>query len=140
MAIENPFDTKTVWQATNEIDGIRAIHDHVIVRDMSFDAYELTKGGIIMLGDDGKTEGIRPRWAQVYAVGPEQQDVEVGQWIFVEHGRWTRGAKVRIGGEEFVIRRVDPTAIIFAQDELPENVVGTSGAVHASRLQREQYE
>jgi hypothetical protein len=140
MPAENPFDSKIGYKQTNEIDGIRAIHDHVIVRDMSFDSYELTSGGIIMLGDDGKTEGIRARWAQVYAIGPEQQDVAVGQWVMVEHGRWTRGAKVRIGGEEFVIRRVEPAAIMFAQDELPKNVTAMSSAVHASRLQREQYE
>jgi co-chaperonin GroES (HSP10) len=140
MAVENPFDQKTCWQATNEIPGLKAIHDHIIVRHMSFDAYEFTKGGIIMLGDDGKTEGIRPRWAQVYAVGPDQLDVTVGQWIMVEHGRWTRGLKVEIDNEEFVIRRVDPAALIFVSDKEPKDVVGISTAVHASRLQREQYE
>jgi len=139
MAVENPFDTKTLWQATNEIPGIRALHDHVIVRDMSFEGRQL-QSGIVLLGDDGKTDGIRPRWAQVYEVGPEQQDVAVGQWVLVEHGRWTRGLKVSIDGEEFVIRRADPKAIIFAQDEYPENVETMSSAVDAQRLQREQYD
>jgi Chaperonin 10 Kd subunit len=140
MAVENPFDQKIGYKWTNEIPGIRAILDHVIVRDMSFDAYELTSGGIIMLGDDGKTDGIRPRWARVYAVGPDQTEVTPGQWVFVEHGRWSRGAHVRIDGEEFTLRRVDPSAMIFVSDEEPTDVVGMSDAVHASRLQREQYE
>ena len=140
MSIENPFDTKTRWQATNEIPGIRAIHDHIIVRDMSFDSYELTKGGIIMLGDDGKTDGIRPRWGRIYAIGPDQLDVHVGQWVLIEHGRWTRGLKVDINGEEFVIRRADPTALIFVSDEEPKDVIGVSTAVHGERKSREVYE
>ena len=139
MAVENPFDQKTLWQATNEIPGIRALHDHVIVRDMSFDGRQLASG-IVLLGDDGKTDGIRPRWAQVYAVGPDQQDISVDQWVLIEHGRWTRGLKVLIEGEEFVIRRADPDGIIFAQDEQPESMETISTAVHAERKRREQYE
>ena len=139
MAVENPFDQKTLWQATNEIPGIRALHDHVIVRDMSFDGRQLASG-IVLLGDDGKTDGIRPRWAQVYAVGPDQQDISVDQWVLIEHGRWTRGLKVSIDGEEFVIRRADPDGIIFAQDEQPESMETISTAVHAERKRREQYE
>jgi hypothetical protein len=138
--ITNPFDSKNGYKYTNELPGIRAILDHIIVRDMSFDAYELTKGGLIMLGDDGKTDGIRPRWAKVYAVGPDQTDVKPGQWVFIEHGRWSRGVFVNINGEEFVIRRADPAGLIFVSDEEPENVVGISNSVHASKLQREQYE
>ena len=138
--ITNPFDSKNGYKYTNEVTGIRAILDHVIVRDMSFDSYELTKGGLIMLGDDGKTDGIRPRWARVYAVGPDQHDVKVGQWVFIEHGRWSRGVFVNVNGEEFAIRRADPDALIFVSDEEPKDVVGMSSAVHSSQLQREQYE
>ena len=138
--ITNPFDSKNGYKYTNEVTGIRAILDHVIVRDMSFDSYELTKGGLIMLGDDGKTDGIRPRWARVYSVGPDQHDVKPGQWVFIEHGRWSRGVFVNVNGEEFTIRRADPTALIFVSDEEPVDVVGMSDAVHSSQLQREQYE
>jgi hypothetical protein len=138
--ITNPFDAKIGYKYTNTVTGIRAILDHVLVRDMRFDSYELTKGGIIMLGDDGKTDGIRPRWARVYSVGPDQTEVKPGQWVFIEHGRWSRGVFVNVNGEEFVIRRADPDALIFVSDEEPENVVGMSDAVDASRLQRENYE
>jgi hypothetical protein len=139
MAVENPFDQKLLWQATNEIPGIRAIHDHIIVRDMSFEGRQLASG-IVLLGDDGKTDGIRPRWARVYAIGPDQEDIQLGQWVLIEHGRWTRGLKVAIEGEEFVIRRADPDGIIFAQDEEPESLETISTAVHAERKRREQYD
>ena len=101
-----------------EIKDITALKDHVIVRDMNFAGRKLSSG-ILLLSDDLKTSGIRPRWAQVYRVGPEQIDVVPDQWVLIEHGRWTRGAKISIEGEEITIRRVDPENIIFVSDEEP---------------------
>ena len=63
-----------------------------------------SRGGLVLLSDDGKTHGIHPRWAKVYAVGPEQKDVKVGQWILMEHGRWTRGIKIEDEEGEKIIR------------------------------------
>jgi co-chaperonin GroES (HSP10) len=74
-------------------DKLRPLGKSVIVRDMVFDA-RITTGGIIIPNDNGKSTGIRPRWGQVYAVGPEQQDVKVNDWVCVEHGRWTRGIDI----------------------------------------------
>jgi len=79
------------------------IRDNVLVTDMNF-AEQKTAGGIIVRSDDGKNEGIRPRWCKVWAVGPEQHEVVVGEWILVEHGRWTRGVTVQDeNGKEIVI-------------------------------------
>lgn len=140
MAMDNPFSEKSgSYKATHKIKGIKALHDHVIVRDMNF-GYRSLSSGIVLLGDDTKTDGIRPRWAKVYAVGPSQLDVKPGQWVLIEHGRWTRGAKVEIDGEEFIIRRADPNAIIFVSDEEPSNDDNISTSVDASRATREQYE
>jgi co-chaperonin GroES (HSP10) len=140
MAVKNPFDQKRGYQFGIEIAGeIKPLHDSVIVTDMDFNGRKLASG-ILLLGDDGKTDGIRPRWSKVYAIGPEQQDIKLGQWILVEHGRWSRGLKIVKDGEEFVIRRVDPEAIIFVSDEEPENIDTLSTAVHAERKRREVYE
>lgn len=140
MAVENPFDQKRGYQFGVEIDGeIKPLHNSIIVTEMSFEARQLSSG-IVLLGDDGKTDGIRPRWAKVYAVGPEQQDVQVDQWVLVEHGRWSRGVKIIKDGEEIIIRRADPEAIIFVSDNQPENVDTISTAVHAERKTRETYE
>mgnify|MGYP005715234441 FL=1 len=108
------------YGAAWEIKSIRPLHDQVIVRDMDFKE-RVTSSGIIVLGDDGKSEGIRPRWGQVYAVGPEQKDYQVGQWIMIAHGRWTRGAEVEINEEEFTIRTVDLNDILLVSDEKPED-------------------
>ncbi len=140
MAVENPFDQKRGYQFGVEIDGeIRPLKKSIIVTDMSFESRQLSSG-IVLLGDDGKTDGIRPRWAKVYAVGPEQQDVRVGQWVLVEHGRWSRGLKIIQNGQETTIRRADPEAIIFVSDTEPDNIDTLSTAVHAERKTREQYE
>ena len=87
MSIEEQFFQKSnKFKQTNVVKGIIALHDNVIVRDMDFSGRQLASG-IYLPGDDGKAEGIRPRWGRVYAVGPEQREVKVGQWVYVEHGR-----------------------------------------------------
>ena len=102
----------------NEVTELRPLRDGVIVADMKFHA-RFTAGGIALLSDDGKLEGIRPRWAKVYAIGEEQKDVTVGQWILIAHGRWTRGLKIREAdtGVEHVIRRIDCNDILAVSDE-----------------------
>lgn len=135
MAIENPFDQKTKFKFVNKIRGLIPLKDHVLVTDMNFGQRTLSSG-IIMLGDDAKTDGIRPRWAKVYAVGPDQKDVVPGQWILIEHGRWTRGILVEIDNIEFTIRRVDPSNILLVSNEEPSADDVISTAVHAERKER----
>jgi hypothetical protein len=96
---------------------IRAIKKDVIVTDMSFDV-RLSTGGLILLNDNGKSTGIRPRWGRVYAVGKDQQDVQVGQWICVAHGRWTRGLDIEDGESitKRTIRKIDPNDILLVSD------------------------
>jgi hypothetical protein len=120
MKVNNPFDTSIKYQFVNKIKGITPIKNHVIVTDMNFGERQLSSG-LVLLGDDAKSSGIRPRWAKVYAVGPEQQDVVPEQWILIEHGRWTRGIKVEINHTEFTIRRVDADAIMAVSDEQPNS-------------------
>lgn len=120
MKLNNPFDTTIKYQFTNKIKGISPIKNHVIVSEMNFGERKLSSG-IVLMGDDAKASGIRPRWAKVYAIGPDQQDVMPNQWVLVEHGRWTRGIKVEINNQEFIIRRVDADAIIAVSDETPDS-------------------
>ena len=100
-----------------EVNEVRAIQDHVLVHEMKFEE-RISSGGIILRNDDMKSVGIRPRWCQVYAIGPEQTDVKVGQYLLVSHGRWTRGIKVRDKNGEHVLRRVDTNDILVVSDEL----------------------
>ena len=64
-------------------------------------------------------------------VGPEQTEFREGQWILVEHGRWTRGLEIEDETGELTIRKVDPDCIMMVSDseECP-NAEGVSTAVH----------
>ncbi len=105
---------------------ILPIKDHVLVSDMEF-AQLVTEGGIIIPGDEGTSRGIHPRWGKVYSVGPEQDEIKKGEWILIDHGRWTRGVTlVTDGGEELQVRRVDIKDILGKQDTKP-NAVYQSG-------------
>jgi co-chaperonin GroES (HSP10) len=106
------------------------IRDNILVTDMNFDV-RVSKGGVVLPSDDGKSEGVRHRWARVWAVGPQQKDVVVGEWILLEHGRWTRGITVvDENGDEVVIRRADINAILMVTDEDPgDNTFGVHSKV-----------
>jgi len=106
------------------------IRDNILVTDMNFDI-RVSAGGIVLPSDDGKSEGIRHRWARVWAIGPQQQDVKVGEWILLEHGRWTRGVTVELeDGTDIVIRRADINAILMVTDENPgDNTFGVHSKV-----------
>jgi co-chaperonin GroES (HSP10) len=107
---------------------LRPLKDSVIVSDMIFDV-RISTGGIIIPNDNGKSTGIRPRWGQVYAVGPDQQDVVPGQWVCVEHGRWTRGIDIEDESGKITVRRVDPKDIMMVSDQQPDDDTFSS-AIH----------
>jgi co-chaperonin GroES (HSP10) len=118
----------------NKITAIKPLKNAVVVSEMNFKE-RITSTGIVLLGDDGKTSGIRPRWAQVYAVGPEQKDVVPGDWICVAHGRWTRGVEVEDPEGTRTLRKVDPNDILLISDEQPSDDT-LSYAVQAEQKQR----
>mgnify|MGYP003342066740 CR=1 FL=1 len=98
---------------------IKPLHDKVFVSDMEF-GEQKTASGLFIPSANGRPEGITPRWGKVWAVGPEQQDVEVGQWVLVEHGRWTRGHEIeQDDGTTITLRRVDVDAILASSDDKP---------------------
>ena len=100
----------------------RVVGNRVLVTDMHF-GEQVTKGGIILGNDDGKTRGIYPRWAKVFSKGPENKDeYSIGQWILIEHGRWTRAMKMDTDDGEFDVRMVESESVLAYSDEKPESV------------------
>jgi hypothetical protein len=135
MAEEKLFQASNKAKFINQIKSLSVIRDHILVTEMAFKERKLSSG-IVLLNDDGKTTGIRPRWAKVYAVGPEQTEIQVGQWIFVEHGRWSRGIEVEVDNEQLTLRRVDPKSIIFVSDQEPDQDDTISDSVYAEAKTR----
>jgi co-chaperonin GroES (HSP10) len=97
---------------------IQPLGKRVLVTNMRFGERK-TRGGLILLDDDGKESGIHPRWCQAYAIGPKQEDVKVGQWLLVAHGRWSRALKVVNGAEELEVRMIDENDILLISDDEP---------------------
>ena len=69
--------------------------------------------------------GIYPRWGKVYAKGPENKDdYNVGDWILIEHGRWTRSIALEDDdGEEYEVRKVELESILAFSHDKPDGVM-----------------
>jgi co-chaperonin GroES (HSP10) len=101
---------------------LKPLKDKVFVTDINFDE-EVTNGGIVLKSDNGKGEGVKPRWGRVWAVGPEQTDVKIGEWILMEHARWTR--EFQHEDEDGTITKLhmaDLNAMMLVADEKPHSV------------------
>ena len=114
---------------------ITPLKKRVLVSDMHFGETK-TKGGIILADDDGTQSGIHPRWAKVYAVGKDQVDVEIGQWVMVSHGRWSRALKVKKEGAELEVRMIDENDILLVSDDEPDQNRKQAGYVNTGGMQQ----
>ena len=108
----------------NTIKGtLTPIGNRVLVSDMYF-GEQKTKFGLIIRDDDGTTRGIYPRWGKVYAKGPNNnEEYNVGDWVLVEHGRWTRSVNIDNGSGELEVRMVESESILMWSDEKPTGAV-----------------
>ena len=114
---------------------ITPLKKRVLVSDMHFGETK-SKGGIILMDDDGTAGGVHPRWAKVYAVGNQQEDVKVGQWLMIAHGRWSRAFKVAKEGVELEVRMIDENDILLVSDTEPEFNTKQAGYVNTGGMQQ----
>jgi len=114
---------------------ITPLKKRVLVCKMQFGETR-SKGGIILIDDDGSEGGIHPRWAEVYAIGNKQEDVKIGQWILVSHGRWSRALKVKKDNVELEVRMIDEDDILLVSDEEPEQNRKQAGYVNMGGAQQ----
>jgi len=101
---------------------LKAIGDRVLVTDMYF-GEQKTASGLIINNDDGTTRGIYPRWGRVYSKGSRNEDIyEIGDWILIEHGRWTRAMALETDDGELEVRMVDSECVLAYSKEKPDDV------------------
>ena len=87
-----------------------------------------TESGIIVLDDQMKERGIKPRWAQIWKVGTKwQDDFEKGQWILLEHGNWSNIMTLsKANGDTIDMQIIEDKSIkrgaLCIQDEMPEHL------------------
>lgn len=102
---------------------VKALKGKVLVTDLERGSRVIK--GIIIPDDNGKSEGIRPRWGRVYSVGDDITDISPGQWILIENGRWTRMLKVKEeDGTEIQLWGVEwPQSVMLVSDDDPETEI-----------------
>lgn len=102
---------------------IKALKGKVLVTDLERGSRVIN--GIILPSDDGKSEGIRPRWGKVYSVGEDITDIVPGEWILIENGRWTRMLKVKEDdGTETQVWGVEwPASVMMVTEEEPKTEI-----------------
>ncbi len=96
---------------------LRPIDKTILIHNLEKGGRKLASG-IILLNDDGKQHGVRPRWAQVYETGPNEDHIKKDQWILIEHGRWSRGITVT---DDLTVYKADNESILAVSDEEPNN-------------------
>lgn len=102
---------------------IKPLGAKVFVSDMDF-GEQRTAVGLVIPSDNAKGSGIHPRWGRVWAVGDEQTTVKVGEWILIDHGRWTRTIEYENDdGSITELRMVDNEAILIQAEEKPNDTV-----------------
>lgn len=101
---------------------VRPLSKDILIYNMDI-GEQKTASGIVIQNDDGKSHGIKPRWAQVYKIGSACEiDVKPGQWILIEHGRWTRKIKIDDGESIKEIQKVETSSILAVSDYRPNDV------------------
>jgi Chaperonin 10 Kd subunit len=102
---------------------INAFKGKVLVTDLERGSRIVN--GIIIPDDNGKSEGIRPRWGKVYSVGNDITDIIPGQWILIENQRWTRMLKVKQeDGSDLQLWGVEwPKSVMLVSDDDPETAI-----------------
>jgi hypothetical protein len=108
----------------NVIDGeVIPLRDNILATDLEFGAQVIN--GIIIPNDDMTERGIKSRWAKVYKIGPDVTGIEVGNWILIEHSRWSTGFNINEGNGNVLVRWVEYKSIELVTDEKPEGFTAT---------------
>jgi co-chaperonin GroES (HSP10) len=100
---------------------VRPLSKDLLVINMDM-GEQTTAAGIIIKSDDGKAHGVKPRWAEVYKVGTDCEiNVKPGQWVLIEHGRWTRKMKIDDGDGEKEFQKIEVKSVIAVADQKPND-------------------
>lgn len=111
----------------SKINSFTPLRGKVFITNLEEGA-RITRGGIILRDDNMKDHGIRPRWGQVWSIGPDITNIKKGDWVLIEHGRWTLRIPLDIDDDGRVdIWMIEPEAILLVSDYLPEETMCNKG-------------
>ncbi len=100
---------------------IKPLRDNVLGRMVDGLGKERkSTGGVILTDDQLNEDFVRPRWFEVTHIGPDQHDVDVGQYVLVTYGRWSRGVNVEGSlREDDKIFLIDNNDVLGISEENP---------------------
>lgn len=84
---------------------VRPLKGKVLADDI--DRGDRIVNGIILTDDNMRERGIRARWVKIHSCGEGVEDIKPGDYVLVEHTRWTVGMKIIINDEEIELRLID---------------------------------
>jgi hypothetical protein len=79
--------------------------------------YKKSQGGIFMQDKDADVTGIRPRWFKVFSVGEKIDWITEGEYVLVDHGRWSNGMSVDEQDDKLYL--LDNEGCLATQDTNP---------------------
>lgn len=119
----------------HQMTRLRALSDNILCIEGDF-GDQKTESGIIVKSTIGKAEGVVPRWFKVFEVGPKINWLKPGQYVYVQHGRWTEGFKTtddRLDPDQ-KLWKVEPKACMLVSDDKPDMTINlTDTTVSAFR-------
>lgn len=87
-----------------------------------------TKGGLVLMKEQMDYEGrfARPRWAKVRYKAKNITNIEVGDWILINHGHWSTSMLMEIKGKEEKLWYISPKSykegVMAVSKEMPEQL------------------
>lgn len=87
-----------------------------------------TKGGLVIMKEQMDYEGrfARPRWARVRYKADNITNVQVGEWVLLEHGHWSTSMLMEIQGEVQKLWYISPKSykegVMAMSKEMPEHL------------------
>ena len=102
-------------------ENFRPIKDNVFVSDLDSGPH-ITAGGIIRPDDNRSGTGIHARWARIAFIGPDikDEDIKVGEWVFIEHARWTNSIDLEFPSGTIRVWKIDwPDSVLLATADDP---------------------
>ena len=78
----------------------------------------ITPGGILIIENNMDTLSIRPRWFRVTHRGPTQTDIEIGEFVLMTHGRWSRKITIDFGLDDDIFH-LDPKEVLLVTPNNP---------------------
>lgn len=94
--------------------------DKVFVTDLHR-GLMLTNGGVILPDDNMTNHGVHSRWAKIYSIGPEVKNITPGEWVLIEHGRWSPRLRITLDdGSPLDLWMIEyPKAVLVVSDTDP---------------------